>query len=177
MQTTRYHPLSAALHWLMFILIAVALVAIQVREEIPKGEPLRDTLKSVHMLAGQLVFLFVLVRLALRLALKAPAALPGPRWQTGSAHLVHLVLYLMMLGLPLSGVLFYQAGGRDVSFFGMLLPQLIAPNPELKSSIKEIHETVGEAIYFVVGFHVLAALWHHFIVKDGTMLRMLPWKK
>ena len=177
MSTQRYHPISAALHWIMFILIATALAAIEIKGEFPKGNDMRATMQTVHILAGQLVFLFLLVRLAARISFKVPSALPMPKWQTGLAHLVHTLLYVMMLALPLSGILIYQAAGKDVSFFGMLLPQLISPDKDLKHNAHEIHELMGNAIYFVVGAHILAALWHQLIVKDGIMLRMLPWKK
>lgn len=177
MTNQRFHPVSAIMHWVMFVLIAAALAAIEIRGDIPKGDPLRDTLRNWHMLAGQLVFLCLLVRIAARIRYPAPPALPAPRWQTGSAHLVHGVLYLLMLAIPVTGVLFYQAGGREVNFFGMVLPVLIAPNPDLKQNIREFHELMGNAVYVVVGIHILGALYHQFIQKDGTLLRMLPWKK
>jgi len=54
------HPLPPRfdfLHWFIFLLFVIALATIEYRGEVPKGDPLRDTLKTVHMLAGQLVFL------------------------------------------------------------------------------------------------------------------------
>ena len=177
MNSPRYHPLPAALHWIMFILIATALAAIEVKGDIPKGDPLRSSLQSLHVLAGQLVFLFVLFRLAVRFTFSPPPDLPAPKWQTGCAHLVHLLLYLMMLALPLSGILIYQAGGKDVHFFGMLIPQILTPDQGLKGAAHEFHEFMGNAIYLVVGVHIFAALWHQLVMKDGILLRMLPWKK
>lgn len=177
MNSQRYHPVSAAIHWLMFLLIATALAAIEVRGNLPKTDTLRDTLKNLHMLAGQLVLLFLLFRLAARLAFAAPRELPGARWQIASAHAVHAILYLMMLALPLSGIVLYQSGGKDVSFFGILLPHIVAADKSLHGNVHEVHEFLGNAIYFVVGLHILAAVWHHFIKRDATVLRMLPWKK
>ncbi|AZP13846.1 cytochrome b [Undibacterium parvum] len=176
MQKNSYHTVSKSLHWIMFVLIALALAMIEVREDIPKGTPLRDSLKIWHMLVGQLVLLFVIVRVVARLSFRAPPAIPGPRWQTASAHAVHGLLYLLMFALPMSGVVFYQAAGKEVEFLGWILPHLVAPDPALKGNIKEIHETMGNVIYFLVGIHVLGALYHHFIVKDDTLKRMLPGK-
>ncbi|MGC8011130.1 cytochrome b, partial [Salmonella enterica] len=76
-----YHPLYAALHWLMFILFVVALATIEYRDDIPKGDPLRDLLRTVHMHAGQLVLIFVVVRLIARKLLGVPPELPLPRLQ------------------------------------------------------------------------------------------------
>ena len=174
MQRNRYHPSSVFFHWVIFLLFVIALAVIEYRDDIPKGEPLRDTLRTVHMMAGQLVFLFALFRIAARIRFGAPASLPAPRWQIGGAHAVHGLLYLIMFALPITGVLFTQAGNKEVAFFSWVLPTLISPNPALKSSIKEIHELLGNAVYFLVGLHILGALWHYFITKDQTLQRMLP---
>jgi cytochrome b561 len=173
MNQTRYHPATIFFHWVIFLLFVVALAAIEYRGYLPKGDPLKDSIVNIHMLAGQLVFLFVLFRAAARFRFRAPAALSGPRWQTWAAHGVHGLLYLMMFGLPITGVLFNQAGGWDVNFFGWVLPQLIAPNKELGDTLHGIHEWIGNAVYYLVGLHILGALWHHFALKDGTLRRML----
>ncbi|WP_050462576.1 cytochrome b [Herbaspirillum autotrophicum] len=173
MTRTHYHPASIFLHWFIFLLFVIALATIEYRGEVPKGDPLRDTLKTVHMLAGQLVFLALLLRVAARFRFGVPPEVAGPRWQTWSAGVVHGLLYLTMLALPVTGVLFTQAGGKDVSFFGLTLPHLIAASPDLKTSIKAVHEFIGNAVYYLVGLHVLGALWHHLILKDGTLRRML----
>ncbi|WP_035053377.1 cytochrome b [Andreprevotia chitinilytica] len=167
----RYHPLSIGLHWLIFILFAVALIAIELKGNFPKGTPQRSQLMQLHMLAGQLVLIFALVRVAARWRLAAPKMF-GSGWQIGAAHLVHFLLYVLMFALPLTAIGFIQAGGGSVSFFGAALPQLLSPDPALKPTLKAIHEFLGNAVYFVVGLHVLAALFHHFIMKDDTLRRM-----
>ncbi|MDY7579754.1 cytochrome b [Herbaspirillum sp. RTI4] len=173
MNRNRYHPASVFFHWMIFLLFVIALAVIEYRGDVPKGDPLRDTLRTIHMMTGQLVFLFAAFRIAARFRFGVPAALPGPRWQTWSGEAVHILLYVIMFALPITGVLFTQAGGRDVSFFGLILPQLISPDAALKESIRDIHELIGNAVYYVVGLHALAALWHHFIRKDSTLRRML----
>ncbi|MFX5622514.1 cytochrome b/b6 domain-containing protein, partial [Acinetobacter baumannii] len=87
---------------------------------------LRDLLRTVHMHAGQLVLIFVVVRLIARKLLGVPPELPLPRLQQLGASAVHLLLYAVMIGLPITGILFTQAGGRDVVFFGMTLPVILA---------------------------------------------------
>ena len=168
----RYHPISVFLHWLIFLLFSAALGFIEYRGYLPKGDLLKKTLRNWHMLAGQLAFLFVLLRIMARLKFAAPAAVSGAHWQTLSAKVTHGLLYAVMLALPVSGVLFTQAGGKEVQFFGLVLPTLIAPDAALKTNIRYLHEWVGNAIYFLVGLHVLGALWHQWIKKDGLMNRM-----
>jgi len=160
----------------MFLLFVVALAAIEYREDVPKGDPLRNILKSVHMHAGQLVFLFVLLRVFARWRYAAPAHIASPRWQTLAASALHLLLYFVMFALPISGILFTQAGGRDVVFFGWTLPHLIAVNDDWHDNIQDVHEFLGNAVYYLVGIHIAAALWHQWVRKDA-ILRRMSWRK
>ena len=166
-----YHPVSIALHWLMFLLFAAALLFIELRGNVPKGSPLRDVLRGWHVDAGLLVLLFAFVRVGSRVGFGGPKPI-GPRLQAAAASALHGVLYLVMFLLPITGVVFSQAGGHDVALFGWTLPHLVAPNPALRASVRDVHELLGNAVYFLVGIHALAALWHHFVVKDETLRRM-----
>ena len=58
--------------------------------------------------------------------------------------------------------------------FGLELPPLVAPDRDLARLIHDIHETVGIAGYWLIGLHALAALVHHYVVRDDTLRRMLP---
>ncbi|KAF7598950.1 MAG: cytochrome B [Candidatus Dactylopiibacterium carminicum] len=173
---TEYSRSQIVLHWLMFVLFAVALVAIEWRGNIPRdgGQAMRSTLMSFHIGAGLLVFLFAFVRLGIRLNAGAPAILGDAAWQRASAHALHWALYIVMFALPLSGVVFVQAGGREVAFFGMNLPHLVAPDPALRSFVHDAHEFLGNAVYALVGIHIVASLWHHFVLKDDTLRRIRP---
>ena len=172
MTPNRYHPTTVFFHWLIFVLFAAALAFIEYRGYLPKGDLLKKSLRNWHMLAGQLAFLFVLFRVVARLRFAAPAAVSGPRWQALSAKAVHGLLYAVMFALPISGVLFTQAGGREVEFFGWVWPTLIAPDAGLKASIKDLHGLFGNAVYFLVGLHVLGALWHQWVLKEAVLNRM-----
>lgn len=167
----RYHPASISLHWLMFLLFAIALSCIELRGFTAKGTPLRDLLRNWHVDAGLLVLIFAFVRIAARIGFGGPAPLGQPL-QAKAASALHGVLYLVMFLLPITGMVFVQAGGRDVALFGMTLPHLVAADPALRGTVKEVHEFLGNSVYFLVGVHALAALWHHFVVKDETLLRM-----
>ncbi|TDR73611.1 cytochrome b [Paludibacterium purpuratum] len=166
-----YHPASIALHWLVFLLFAAALLFIELRGNVPKGAPLRDLLRNWHIDAGLLLLLFAFVRVGARLGFGGPKPL-GARAQAAAASALHGLLYLVMFLLPITGVVFSQAGGRDVALFGWILPHLVAPDPALRASVRDVHELLGNAVYFLVGIHVLAALWHHVMLKDDTLRRM-----
>lgn len=175
-QSNAYRKTQIALHWLMFILFVIALATIEYRGTVPKetGQALRDTLRGIHISAGLLVLVLALVRFEERIRLGTPPVLGDAGWQVASAHLLHWALYALMFALPITGIIFSQAGGRSVAFFGLELPTLIAQNQDLRNSVREVHETLGNAVYFLVGLHVLASLWHHYVVKDDTLRRMLP---
>ena len=77
------------------------------------------------------------------------------------------------LSVPLGGWLILSAEGDPVPFFGLTLPPLVAPDKELAETIEEIHETAGTAGYWLIGLHAAGALFHHYVVRDNTLLRML----
>jgi cytochrome b561 len=173
---TEYRRSQIVLHWLMFLLFVIALATIEWRENVPRdgGQDLRNTLRAIHVSAGLLVFLLACARTTIRIRMGAPAILGEAAWQRASAHLLHWVLYAVMFALPISGLIFSQAGGREVAFFGLALPQMVAENPDLRTWVKEVHELLGNAIYALVGIHIAASLWHHIVLKDETLLRMRP---
>jgi cytochrome b561 len=174
MKANRYHSTSIFLHWAIFLLFVTALTLIEYRGYLPKGEPLKKSLAYWHMLAGQTVLLFVVFRVAARFLFGVPRLADGPRWQIWTAHTVHALLYLLMFGLPITGILFNQAAGREINYFGLVLPQFIGLNKELGHTLHDVHEFLGNAVYYVVGLHILGALWHQFVRRDNALSRMLP---
>ena len=90
------------------------------------------------------------------------------------AKLTHLALYAIMIGMPLLGWLVLSAAGKPIPFFGLELPALIGQNKPLASQLKDIHEVVGTAGYFLIAAHAAAALFHHYVQRDNTLLRMWP---
>lgn len=171
----RYSIGTLALHWLMFVLMIAVYALIELRELFPKGSDPREAMKALHFMFGLSILLLVLPRIGTRLLGPSPAITPQPpAWQQASAKLVHLLLYLFMLAMPLLGWLTLSATGKPIPFFGLHIPALISEDKELAKSIKEIHETVGEIGYYLIGLHVLAALYHHYFQHDDTLRRMLP---
>jgi cytochrome b561 len=172
---SRYSPLNIALHWLMLLLIAAVYACIELKGNFPKGSDIREGLKYWHFVLGLSIFALVWLRLLGRLLSKTPAILPKPpTWQTGLSHLMHLALYALMIGMPLVGWLILNAEGKPAPFFGLELPVLVEKNHGLAESLEELHEFGGQAGYFLIGLHALAGLFHHYVVRDNTLARMLP---
>ena len=171
----RYGSLSIALHWLMLILIAAVYACIELKGNYPRGSDTRELLKQWHFMLGLSVFALVWLRLLARLIAPAPRIVPAiPLWQALPTKLMHLALYALMIGAPLAGWLILSAVDKPIPFFGLQLPALIGPNPELAGQIKELHELAGVAGYWLIGLHAAGGLFHHFIRRDNTLTRMLP---
>jgi cytochrome b561 len=172
---SRYGSLSIGIHWIMLILFIAVYASINLREIYPKGSDPREALKTWHFMLGMLTFAFVWLRLAARFAGPTPLIQPPiPRLQEISAKLLHLALYALMIGMPLTGWLLLSASGKPIPFFGLQLPALIAENKDLAGQIKELHEAVGTTGYFLIGLHAVAAFYHHYVQRDNTLTRMLP---
>ncbi|MDZ4201266.1 MAG: cytochrome b [Gallionella sp.] len=176
--TTRYGSLSIGVHWLMLLLFIAVYGSIELRVLYEKGSDPREALKTWHFMLGMLVFALVWLRIAARFSGPNPNITPVPaKVQMISAKLLHLALYALMIGMPLTGWLMLSASGKVIPFFGLELPALIGEDKDLAKQIKEVHELVGTAGYYLLGLHVLAALYHHHIVRDDTIARMLPERK
>lgn len=176
--TTRYGSLTIGIHWLMLLLFVAVYGSIELRTLFEKGSDPREALKTWHFMLGMLVFVLIWLRLAVRLSGPIPVIRPAPpRLQELSAKLLHLALYALMIGMPLTGWLLLSAAGKPIPFFAFELPALIGENKDLAGQIKELHEVVGKMGYFLIGLHAVAALYHHYIKRDDTLTRMLPERK
>lgn len=171
----RYNALSIGMHWLMLFLLVAVYACIELREFYPKGSDPREALKTWHFMLGLTVFLLVFVRIAIRFSSPVPAIVPPPPvWQMRAARLMHLALYTLMIVMPLLGWLLLSAAGKTIPFFGLELPALLSADKELAGKIKEVHETVGGLGYALIGLHAVAGLYHHYVMRDNTLQRMLP---
>ena len=172
-----YGKLSIAMHWLMFLLLIAVYSCIELREFFPKGSDPRIALKLWHTMLGLSVFLLVFVRLALRFFGPTPAIKPAlSSWQQRLGGTMHFALYLFMIAMPLLGWLLLSAEGKPIEFFGLPLPAIWSKSKDFAELFEETHELIGTAGYYLVGIHASAALFHHYYLRDNTLMRMLPQK-
>ena len=172
----RYTTPAIVLHWLIALLIIGAFTMGLVMTDIPGITPTKLKYYSWHKWAGVTILALAMLRLLWRLAHKAPAYPASlPQWQQSAAHHLHVLLYVLMFAVPLSGYLYTLSAGVPVVYFGVFpLPLLIAPNPELKPVLKLVHFWLNMGLAGLVGVHIAAALKHAFVDRDGVMQRMLP---
>lgn len=174
--TARYTLPAIALHWLIALLIIVTFLLGLTMVNIPGLTPTKLKYFSWHKWMGVTVFGLACLRVLWRLTHKAPPYPDAmPRWQQNAAHAVHGLLYLLIFAIPLSGYFFSLAAGVPVVYLGVVpLPVWIAPDPELKAVLRQLHYGLNMTLLFLFCLHVLAALKHQFIDRDRTLQRMLP---
>ena len=172
---TRYTGVAIAMHWLMAVLI-VGAFGVGTYMVGLKLSPTKLQLYSWHKWAGVTIFVLLWARLVWRLGHPAPA-LPStmPVWQQQVAGALHVVLYLLMIAVPLSGWLMSSAKGFQTVWFGVLpIPDLLDKNEALGDFLKNVHLFLTWSLAALVAAHVGAALKHHVIDRDDVLARMLP---
>lgn len=173
----KYSGTSILLHWLIAALIIGAFVLGTIMTDMRISQT-KLKYYSYHKWIGITVLALVAIRLINRLLSKPPAyAVAMPAWQLKAAEMMHWLLYLLMFAVPVSGYLYTCAAGYPVVYLGLFeLPSLIAANPDIKDSLKQIHELLNYLMLASVILHVLAALKHQLIDKDHLLKRMMPGK-
>lgn len=171
----RYGGVAMGLHWLTLFLVVLAWALGQGMDILPRGD-VRMAGIVTHVALGLGILAVFAVRLVWRLAETQPASLPSPlgRWSEVLAEVVHYALYALLFAVPVVGIA-YQFARGDLPVFGLFhIPTPLTPDRDLARSIGEIHETLANAIVLLAGFHALAALGHHYLFRDRTLVRMLP---
>lgn len=172
--TRQRHDHSAiALHWLVALAVAAAYGLALWREEVPRGD-FRNLLTGLHMSAGVLVLGLSVVRIGLRPFAASVPPPPGSLLMHRLAKLGHLTLHIAALAVPIIGVLMVWAKGRSVGFFGLSIPAPVTLDRAFAAPLEEAHEIAANLMMIMAGLHAAAALGHHYLLKDGTLSRMIP---
>lgn len=172
-QTLRYETTAILLHWLTAAAIAIAFVLGLTVDSFPKS--MTGTIINLHALLGVAILVLTLTRLGWRLTHRPPesSAVTGPFVRMASKA-VHVLLYMLMILVPLIGfpTLFYRGRGLD---FGVIqIAPFLSRTPEIYRPLTELHEYAAFALVGLAAGHILAALYHQFVLKDGLMARMAP---
>jgi cytochrome b561 len=165
----RYSKVIIALHWATAVLILAAWLTSEGGRQIRQNPPL------LHFALGLSVLVLIVPRLLSRLLGGAPR-IEDPRGplMNLAAKVGHAVLYLFMIGLPITGWYAASRMGIPISIFGLSLPSIATAVQAPPGWVAELHEAAGTIILFLGGLHALIAVWHQFVLRDGTMQRMSP---
>ena len=172
-EQTTYDGFAVTLHW-----VTVALVLTQFALAETWGafaKPTRHSMQMLHMSFGILLGAAVLARIVWRL-------LPGHQVKSlysgfagVSSKAIQYLLYALILVQFVLGFALRWSGGESMLFFGASIPPMIAKAPrQTHHLISNLHNWVGWTIIVVAAAHALAALFHHFLIKDQVLARMIP---
>lgn len=174
----RFHPFSIAIHWLTLVLLAVVYALIELRKYYPKGSEIREGLKTWHFIFGLTVFAIVLIRIVVRLMHRAPPITPKPPvWTWPFREGMHLALYLFLIAMPILGWMTLSAKGKTIPFWGLHLPPIHIVDKALAKQLEATHATIAYVGLALIALHTIAALIHHYILRDDALTRMLPERK
>jgi cytochrome b561 len=177
-----YGPVPRFLHWttaaLLAIIVSLGLTTTLVANQ---GSP-REEILFVHKSLGLLVLALTAFRLAwmLRSPVALDAALLKP-WELKAARIGHVLLYLILFLMPISGIVMSQGAGREVGFFGLNLPQILPLDPGLSPrgqplylAGKFMHDIIFQwTLYAILALHMAGVLKHRFIDGDRNFLRRM----
>lgn len=172
----QYSGFAKLLHWLSALTV-VGMFALGLwMMELSYYDPWYRTAPDIHKSIGIALVLVTLIRLVYRFAVPYPGALPGHSAMVRlAAKLVHGAIYLLLLVMFVSGYLITTAQGDALVVFGgyLELPSLISGIDNLEDKAGEIHEIAAFTLIGLAVLHAVAALKHHFIDRDDTLLRMI----
>jgi cytochrome b561 len=162
----RYSKSMIVIHWVTALAVLGAWLTSTGGRHMAENPPL------LHFSLGLAVLALVVPRLILRVAGEAPDADVQGGWLAVVAKAGHALLYLFLIALPLTGWYAASRLGVPVSFFGLHLPAIAAQVQGSPGLIADLHENAGTLILYFAGLHALMAIWHQFVLRDGTLQRM-----
>lgn len=172
----RYGSVSKFFHWFIFILITLQLVVGFSMDKIG-NRFIQGNFYTLHESVGLLI-LFSMIFFILWSLINPKPLWPDSmrRWERIAANFVRISFYILLLVMPLSGWIMTTASGHPPKFFWIVsLPMLgIAKSKSLDDIALGVHNIIVWFILVLLLIHILAALRHHFILKDTILRRILP---
>ena len=175
---SRYTRTAIGFHWLLALMITASFAFGLYMVELPFS-PARVRQYNWHKWAGITILALSALRLLWRLGHRPPESPDHmPAWQQRASHAAHGLLYVLFFAAPLVGWAYSSAAGFPVAYFALVqLPDFVPRDAELAASLKLLHRVLTYSLAAVVAVHVLAALKHQWLDRDGLLVRMNPFQK
>ncbi len=173
--SSRWGLPAILLHWLVAISVLGLFGLGLWMTELDYYSPWYRQAPDLHRSIGILLMTVIMLRLGWRLMNKTPAALANHQpWEIHTAHLTHLLLYLLPLAIMITGYLISTADGRSVSVFGWFeVPALFSGLDQQETIMGNLHRVLAWMLIGISSVHAAGALKHHFLDRDTTLTRML----
>jgi cytochrome b561 len=170
----RYGAVAQAFHWVTAILVLVAFVYGPGGSEQRVYSVANDFDRRLHETLGLCVLVLSALRLAWRMMDRQPDPEPVPIWMGWAAKAVQSVLYILLFLVPLTAITGAWLEGHPLTWLGGDVSPWLTASHDLGARVAKIHGWLGDVILWVAGFHAAAALYHHFVLKDGVLRSMAP---
>ena len=172
-RSDRYTLPAIALHWVIAAMVLAQFTLGWWMQEIPKQPPgERASAFNLHKSIGIAIFVLMMARIAWRATHPPPALPPMPRWQAALARWNHVILYVALVALPVTGYLGSEFSGYPVRFFGVTLPSWAGKQPQLKELMSQLHYWTTWALAAAFLAHLAGVVKHTWIDRDGLLGRM-----
>jgi len=178
----RYTRPAIVFHWTIAALIVANVIGIWTMDFFP--ESVHRPLINLHKSIGLTVLGLALMRILWRVTHAPPRDLPAAPWQHALAHLAHFGLYVIIIGLPLTGYMhdsaFKVAGEHPLTWFGLFdvprigwIQSIAQPDKEaLHKLFFSWHGAFATALYGLFALHVAGALKHQWVDRQRELQRM-----
>jgi cytochrome b561 len=176
--TSRWGSVAQLFHWVIVALIITQFVLANMAANLPLGMAKLAVLAR-HKSVGITILGLAILRLVWRWMNPTPA-LPDTLkpYERTLAKVTHAVLYALLFAMPLTGWMMSSARNFPVSWFNLVqLPDFVPASRPLYDAMHATHEVLAWILVAAAGLHVVAALKHHFVLKDDTLRRMLPFTR
>ena len=172
---THYGIVAQAFHWGTALFVLAAFIYGPGGSEQRIYSAARDFERQLHETLGLCVFALVVLSVLWRTVDTRPDPLPLARWMEIASKAVQGALYLLLFAVPLTAVAGAWLEGHPLTLLaGLQIPPLVGISHATGATIASIHTWLGDAILWLAGFHALAAIYHHFVLKDSVLVAMLP---
>ena len=169
----RYGAGAVTFHWLMFVLVVVVGTLGLLHDDWPKQT--QRFWINIHALLGLLLWFTLMARFWWRRSHRPPPLMESVgTFSRRVSTVVHFSLYALLFVTPIVGIITFVYHGRVFDFGIFKLDFGIKSNRAIFHPTEDLHGYLAYAIFALAGIHALAALWHHFILRDKLLARMWP---
>lgn len=169
----QYGWVSITLHWFMALAFIAMYFVGDWMVELDYYDSWYHRAPHLHKSVGIVLVALMVIRFVWNKSQPKPEEQGSNRWMNRFAWLGHQGFYLFVLLLFISGYLISTAKGKGIDVFDWFqVPALLAESKDRGDLAGDIHELLANLFILMALGHALAALYHHFIVKDYTLKRM-----
>lgn len=174
--SSRFGPIAQAFHWLTVILVVGAYVTGLDGPPDVIFSAANETQRRLHETFGLLVLVLTFLRLVWRASDGRPEDQTDRKWMAIAGRIVQWLLFGLLAVVPLTGISGLWLDGYPLSPYGTDISTPFAVSAAVGETLLETHKLVGNVIVWLAGIHATAALFHHYVLRDGVLASMLPWR-